>query len=331
MKALVLKKPDKIEKNPIALEEIPIPEIADNEILIRVSACGVCHTDLHVIEGELKGGKMPVIPGHQITGRIVKMGRSVTGFKEGERVGIPWLYSTCGKCRFCMSGRENLCPEAIFTGYSVDGGYGEYVKIHQDFAHPLPESISDENVAPLLCGGVIGYRAFCLTGAKEGDVLGLFGFGASAHIVIQIARFFKERVFVFTRSEKHRKIAEDLGAEWTGSVDDEPPELLNSGINFTPAGELIPKALKKFDRGGVLVLAGIHMTPVPEMDYNLLYYERCIKSAANSTRRDVSEFLALAAKIPVKTEIEIFPLQEANRALQLLKGGKLNMAGVLKI
>ncbi len=331
MKALVLKKPERIEKNPLTLEDVPIPEIGANEILIKVSACGICHTDLHIIEGELTGGKLPVIPGHQITGKVVKVGKAVTGFREGDRVGIPWLYSTCGKCRFCRSEKENLCPEAGFTGYSVDGGYGEYVKISQDFAYPLPESIPDENVAPLLCGGVIGYRAFSLTGPREGDVLGLFGFGASAHIVIQVARFFKERVFVFTRSKKHQKIAEDLGAEWTGTADDKPPESLNAGIIFAPAGELIPKALERLDRGGVLVLAGIHMSPVPEMDYNLLYYERCIKSAANSTRRDVSEFLSLAGRIPVKTEIEVFPLEEANRALQLLKGGRLNMAGVLKI
>lgn len=331
MKALILEKPGVINSNPLKPAEVLVPDLADNEILIKVSACGICHTDLHVIEGELRGGKLPVIPGHQIAGRVVKIAKGVTRFKEGDRAGIPWLYSTCGKCRFCISGRENLCLDAKFTGYSVDGGYAEYVKIHQDFAYTLPDSISDENIAPLLCAGVIGYRAFRLAETKEDGILGLFGFGASAHIVIQIAKFFKQRVFVFSRSQKHRELAENLGADWTGTAEEDLPELLNGAIIFAPAGEIVPKALKKLDRGGTLVLAGIHMSPIPDMDYNLLYFERALKSAANSTRKDVTEFLELASEISVKTEIEVFPLKEANSALRLLKSGKINMAGVLKI
>lgn len=331
MKAIILEEHGSINDNPLKVAEMPVPELSENEILIKVSVCGICHTDLHVVEGDLKGGRMPVIPGHQIAGRVMKTGKGVSAFKVGDRAGIPWLNSACGRCRFCRSERENLCPEAKFTGYSVDGGYAEYVKVHQDFAYHLPESISDEHVAPLLCAGVIGYRAFRLSEVKKGDVLGLFGFGASAHIVLQVAKFSGQKVFVFSRSEDHRKLAEKLGADWTGQADSEPPELLNSAIIFAPRGDLVPKALKKLDRGGTLVLAGIHMSGIPEMEYNLLYHERCIKSVANSTRKDVIEFLDLAAKIPVKTEIEVFLLEEANRALQLLKNGKINGAGVLKI
>jgi propanol-preferring alcohol dehydrogenase len=331
MRALILERHESISNNPLRTSEVPVPELKDDEILLRVSFCGICHTDLHVIEGELKEGKMPVIPGHQIVGRVVEIGRNVQRFRKGDRAGIPWLYFTCGKCRFCKGGQENLCPEAEFTGYTVDGGYAEYVKVPQNFAYSLPESISDEHVAPLLCAGVIGYRAYRLTGAKEGDVLGLFGFGASAHIVIQIAKYLKQRVFVFSRSKDHRRLAERLGADWTGGAEDKPPELLNSAIIFAPSGKLVYDALVKLDRGGTLVLAGIHMSPIPELNYNLLYYERCIKSAANSTRGDVNDLLGIAEKIPVKTEVNIFNLTEANRALKMLKEGKISGAGVLKI
>lgn len=331
MKAMVLENTGSIDKNPLKMRDIPDPILEDGEILLKVNACGICHTDLHIIEGELPQKKLPVVPGHQIVGRVVKLAKGVTRFRYNDRLGIPWLNSTCGRCRFCTSERENLCLEAKFTGYNVDGGYAEYVKIHQSFAYPIPESISDESVAPLMCAGVIGYRAFRLTETKEGDILGLVGFGASAHIVIQIAKFFKQKVFVFSRQERHRELAETMGADWTGRADEEPPELLNGAIIFAPAGALVPMVLKRLDRGGTLVLAGIYMSPIPEIDYNLMYFERTIKSAANSTRKDVTEFLELASKIPVKTEIEVFPLDEANKSLQLLKNGRINGAGVLKI
>lgn len=331
MRTLILEKHDVIENNPLKLKEISEPKISDEEVLIRVSACGICHTDLHVVEGELKGGKMPVVPGHQIIGSVVRAGKMVKKFEIGERVGIPWLNSTCGECKFCRSGRENLCAKAQFTGYNVDGGFAEYVKINEDFAYSIPSVFSDEHAAPLLCAGVIGYRSFRLTESKEGDILGLFGFGASAHIVLQIARHEDIRVFVFSRNENHRGLARKLGAEWTGTINDKTPELLDSAIIFAPAGELVPVALARLDRGGRLVLAGIYLSQIPGIEYSLLYHERCVVSTTNSTRQDIIEFLKVAGEIQVKTEIEVFSIEEANKALQMLKKGKINGAGVLRI
>jgi len=331
MKALLLKKSKPISEKPLQLVEIPEPVIGNDEILVRVSVCGACHTDLHIIEGELLLPKLPIVPGHQIVGRVEEVGAGVSGFKKGDRVGVPWLNSTCGKCKFCTSNRENLCGDAKFTGYSVDGGFAEFVKVKGCFAYHLPEGIPDENVAPLLCAGVIGYRSYKLCGLRRGEILALYGFGASAHIVIQVARFQGQRIFVFSRSSQHRELAIKLGAEWAGSIDQSPPEKTDAGIIFAPAGNIVPVAMKNLDRGGRLVCAGIHMSPIPGMEYGLLYYERVLMSAANSTREDVREFLKLAVEAKVQTVVRVQPLVEANQLLRDLKNGLINGAGVLKL
>lgn len=331
MKALRLRTPGKIESSPLHAEEIPVPQAGDHDILIRVLACGVCHTDLHIVEGELPPKKSPLTPGHQVVGIVEGLGKNVESHRTGGRVGVPWLYSTCGQCEFCVKGEENLCDRATFTGYDIDGGFAEYVVAPSDFAYPLPDNFSDESAAPLLCAGIIGYRALRLSGIQPGGGLGLFGFGASAHIAIQVARHWGCNVYVFSRGDHHRKLAEQLGAVWTGTADQAPPKPLDSAISFAPAGELVPKALRVLRKGGTLALAGVYMSPIPMLEYSLLYHERILRSVANSTRKDVIDFLKLAAEIPVKTEVEVFPLSEANRALQMLKAGKIRGAGVLAI
>ncbi|HVP36650.1 MAG TPA: zinc-dependent alcohol dehydrogenase family protein [Terriglobales bacterium] len=332
MQAMVLRKPGKIEEIPLSSENVPIPQVGPKEILVRVHACGICHTDLHTVEGELPLPKLPIIPGHQVVGIVEKKGAAVRRFKLGDRVGIAWLNSTDGKCEFCRSGRENLCENARFTGYHTNGGYAEYTAISEDFAYTVTKTFSPEEAAPLLCAGIIGYRSLRLSEIKPGQRLGLYGFGASAHIVIQIARFWKCEVYVFTRSTEHQKLALDLGAVWAGKAEQIPEKRLHSSIIFAPAGELIPYALKTLIRGGTLALAGIYMTPIPQLDYiEHLYYEKTLRSVSNSTRKDGEELLKLAAEIPIHTEVTLFPLKEANRALQLLKQGKINGAGVLKL
>jgi propanol-preferring alcohol dehydrogenase len=332
MQAMVLKKPGKIEENPLQFQEIPNPEIGLKDILVRVQACGICHTDLHTVESELPLPKSPLIPGHQIIGTVERKGTEVSCFNLGDRAGIAWLNSTCGRCEFCRSGRENLCEQAKFTGYHSNGGYAEYTTISEDFAFAVPETFSPTEAAPLLCAGIIGYRALRLSEIKPGQRLGLYGFGASAHIVIQIALFWKCEVFVFTRSPEHQKLALDLGAVWAGKAEQIPEKKLHSSIIFAPAGELVPYALKALNRGGTLALAGIYMTPIPQLDYmQHLYFEKTLRSVANSTRKDGEELLKLASEIPIRTQVTIFPLSEANRALQLLKQGKINGAGVLQI
>ncbi|HLC29871.1 MAG TPA: zinc-dependent alcohol dehydrogenase family protein [Dehalococcoidia bacterium] len=331
MRALTLTRPAPITAAPLALVDIPRPEPGPGELLLKVSACGLCHADLHIIDGELPPHKLPLVPGHQVVGRVELVGPGVSRFQPGERVGVPWLYSTCGECKFCQGGRENLCPRARFTGYDVDGGYAQYTVVHQDFALPIPEAFADERAAPLLCAGIIGYRALRLAGAQPGERLGLHGFGASAHITLQVAVHLGAQAYVFSRSQEHRRLAEDLGAAWTGDAQAPPGEKLDAAIIFAPAGELAPVALDALDRGGRLVLAGIYMTPIPELAYERLYHERSIRSVANATRQDGAEFLKLAAEAPVRTEVQTFPLREANRALQLLKEGKVQGAGVLVI
>lgn len=331
MHALVLHRPAPIESSPLALSDLPVPEPGPGQVRIRVRACGLCHTDLHIIEGELSLPKLPLVPGHQIVGIVDAIGRGVTSHRVGQRVGVPWLHSTCGRCMYCTSGRENLCDSARFTGYHVDGGYAEYVLAEERTAYPLPEGPSDVEVAPLLCAGVIGYRALRLSEAKRGGTLGLYGFGASAHIVIQIARHMECRIFVFSRSEEHRQLALKLGAEWVGRAEDVCPTPLDSAIIFAPVGALVPLALRALAKGGTLALAGIHMSAVPQMDYSLLYGERTIRSVANSTRRDVAELLRLAADIPIRTETQAFQLEEANQALALLKAGRIRGAAVLRV
>ncbi len=313
------------------MQEIPIPQAGESEILVRIKSCGICHTDLHVIEGELPVKKMPLTPGHQIVGVVEHVGNRVTKRSVGDRVGVAWLYSTCAGCQFCKRGEENLCDNAKFTGYHVDGGYAEYIAASSEFAYPVPPMFSDEQAAPLLCAGIIGYRALRLSDLKRGERLGLFGFGASAHIVAQVARYWGCEVFAFSRSERHRKHAESLGAVWTGLPDVTPPSLLDRAISFAPAGDLIPKALRVLRKGGTLALAGIHMSPISEFEYALIYDERTVRSVANSTRQDGIEFLKIAAEIPVNTEVEVFPLEEANKALQSLKASKIRGAAVLKV
>ena len=332
MKAQVLTQTGPVENRPLQLADLPVPEPKDGEILVRVTACGVCHTELDEIEGRLDA-KLPVIPGHEIVGRVAKLGKNTSRYKNGDRVGIAWINSACGRCEFCRSGRENLCPEFKSTGGDADGGYAEYTVVHEIFAYPIPLRYTDVQAAPLLCAGAIGYRDLQLAGIKPGQTLGLFGFGASAHIVLQMAKFTQNEVYVFTRGEEHRKLAADLGADWTGTARDEPPQKLDFAIDFTPVGETIPEALRVLKKGGRLVVAVIRKrTPVPPMDYaGLLWDEKEIKSVANITRRDAEEFLPLASRIPVVPEVQEFTLEEANEALLLLKQGKIRGAAVLKI
>ena len=330
MRAQLLTEPRSADSSPLAWTEVPRPEATPNQVRLRIRCCAICHTDLHVVEGDLALPKVPVIPGHQIVGVVDTIGASVTELKIGDRVGVPWLYSTDGTCQFCRSGNENLCEHARFTGYHVDGGYAEYCVVDEAFAYRLPEAFSDEHAAPLLCAGVIGFRAYRLSGIQPGQRLGLYGFGASAHLVLQMARFHGCDVYVFTRGKEHRKLAEELGAVWTGSAEDSPPQLLDASIIFAPAGSLVPQALRVLRKAGTLALAGITMSQIPALDYELLYHERIVRSVANSTRDDCREFLRQAAAIPVQPRIQLYPLSEANRALQDLKHSRLEAAGVLK-
>lgn len=330
MKAMVLPSPRPAEEAPLEMRDLPLPEPGAEEIRLRVRACGVCHTDLHTVEGDLPLPKLPVVPGHQVVGIVDAVGEEVRRFTVGQRVGVPWLYQTCGTCEFCRRGMENLCRQARFTGLHADGGYAEAMVVHQDFAYPIPEIFSDEHAAPLLCAGIIGYRALRLSGVRPGGRLGMWGFGASAHITLQIARHWGCEVYVFTRGERHRHLARELGAAWVGSTKDDPPAPVHGGIIFAPAGELVPEALRVLERGGTLALAGITMTPIPELDYDrLLYWERVVRSVANFTRQDATEFLRLAAEVPVQTTVQTFLLEAANEALLALKKGRINGAGVL--
>ena len=332
MKAMVLKEAQPVEESPLEMMEVPAPTPGPEEIRIRIRACGVCHTDLHEVEGDLPLPKLPLIPGHEIAGVVEGVGSEVVRFRVGDRVGVPWLYSTCGKCDFCRRGLENLCENARFTGYHVDGGYAQYVVVPEAFAYRLPQGFSDVEATPLLCGGVIGYRALKLSEVRPGERLGLYGFGSSAHMVIQIARHWGCEVYVFTRSEEHRQHALELGAAWVGGAKDTPPHKLDSSIIFAPAGWIVPEALRVLRKGGTLALAGIHMTPIPEMDYDtLLYHERTVRSVANSTRQDVVELLRLAETMRIRTDVQVFPLEEANHVLQLLKRAEIRGTAVLKI
>lgn len=330
MKAMVLFGPGPVEEAPLRMVDRPLPIPGPGEIRLRVRACGICHTDLHTVEGDLPLPKLPIIPGHQIVGVVDAVGEGATRFAPGQRVGVPWLYSTCGACEFCRSGRENLCRQARFTGLHADGGYAEAVVVPEAFAYPLPDGLSDAEAAPLLCAGIIGYRALRLSEARPGARLGMWGFGASAHLTLQVARYLGCEIFVFTRSEEHRRLARELGAAWTGSAQDDPPAPLHAGIVFAPAGWLVREALRVLERGGTLALAGVTMTPIPELDYDrYLYWERTVRSVANFTRQDAEEFLRLAAEIPVRPTVQTFPLEAANEALRALKEGRINGAGVL--
>jgi alcohol dehydrogenase, propanol-preferring len=331
MKACVLPKPAKIEMNPLVYGEVPAPQPAQGEVLVRIHYCGVCRTDLHVIEGELPPRKSPVIPGHQVVGEVEGLGESAHRFRIGARVGIAWLNHTDGVCEYCRSGAENLCDDPAFTGYTVDGGYAEHIVAPEDFVYPLPDAFPGEQAAPLLCAGIIGFRSLRLCGIKPGGRLGFYGFGAAAHVAIQVARHWNVEVYACTRDVRHQRLALELGAKWAGGTFAEPPVKLDAAIVFAPAGEIVPAALKALRKGGELVLGGIHMSPIPSFDYDLLYQERIIRSVANNTRRDGEDFLRVAAEIPIRSHVQLFSLREANRALNALKNDAIPGAAVLRI
>jgi len=314
---------------PLVADEIAVPRAAPGQLLVKVSACAVCRTDLHVVDGELPKPKLPLVPGHEIVGRVEEIGNGVENFAVGDRVGIPWLGSTCGECEYCTSDRENLCERARFTGYTIDGGYAQFTVADARFAFPIPNAFDDVAAAPLLCAGLIGYRSL----RKAGDAkrLGIYGFGAAAHIVAQVAAFEGREVFAFTRGgdNEAQKFARSLGASWTGGSDEPPPEKLDAAIIFAPIGSLVPTALQHVKRGGTVVCGGIHMSDIPSFPYRDLWHEHSITSVANLTRRDGAEFLALAAKIPIRTETHSFPLEKANEALEALRAGKFSGAAVL--
>lgn len=340
MKAMILKKVAPIEEEPLHLEELPAPQPGPKQIRVKISACGICHTELDEIEGRLRPS-LPIILGHEIVGRVESLGPEVTKFKLADRVGIAWINSACGKCHFCRRGNENLCPDFHGTGCNANGGYSEYTVVSEDFAYLIPDRFSDSEAAPLLCAGSIGYRALKLTGLRDGQILGLFGFGASAHIVIQIAKhkYTNCKVFVFTRPQQkeHQDLAKKLGADWVGATGDTPPEKLNCAIDFTPAWNPVVEAMKVLEKGGRLVINAIRKEErdketLLKLDYPAhLWLEKEIKSVANITRADADEFLPLAAEIPIVPEVQEFKLEQANKALTLLKQGKIQGAGVLKI
>ena len=331
MKACLLYSPARVETNPLEFTDAPDPVPQNDEVLVRVAACGVCRTDLHVVEGELPPRKSPLIPGHQIVGRVEKLGAQVSRLSVGDRVGIPWLHHTDGVCEYCRTGKENLCDNPTFTGYLVDGGYAEYTLAPEKFVYSIPEALTDEHAAPLLCAGIIGFRSLRLSGIGAGGRLGLYGFGAAAHLAIQVARYWKVSVYAMTRDARHQKLALEMGAVWAGGTVEEPPVKLDAAIVFAPAGEIVPAALKALKKGGTVALGGIHMSPIPTLDYNLLYQERVLRSVANNTRQDGEDFLRLAAEIPIHTETEVFPLRDANHALNLLKNDAIRGAAVLKV
>jgi propanol-preferring alcohol dehydrogenase len=329
VKACLLHNPAPVETNPLDFTEVRRPEPGPGEVLVRVRACGVCRTDLHVVEGELPVRKTPVIPGHQVVGEVEASGPDARRFAAGARVGVAWLNRTCGECDFCRAGKENLCEGAQFTGWTVDGGYADYLVAPEAFVYPIPDGFGDLDAAPLLCAGIIGYRALRLSGIGAGGRLGLYGFGAAAHVAIQVARHWGAEVYAVTRDAHHRQLALEMGACWAGSAAEAPPALLDASIIFAPAGELVPAALRVLKKGGTLALGGIHMSRIPPLDYDLLYHERVVRSVANNTRRDGEEFLRIAAEIPIRTRTQVFPLEDANQALNALKHDRINGAAVL--
>lgn len=327
MRAMILDAPGK----PLRLGKLPIPQPESQQVLIRVHACGICRTDLHIVDGELTQPKLPLIPGHQIVGTVEAVGDCVQQFSVGDRVGVPWLGHTCNHCRYCLSGRENLCDNAQFTGYQINGGYAEYTIADAHFCFLIPDEYPDLQAAPLLCAGLIGYRAYRMTG--DAERLGFYGFGAAAHILIQLARHQGRQVYAFTRAGDvtAQQFARDLGALWAGGAEELPPEPLDAAIIFAPIGALVPAALRAVAKGGVVICAGIHMSDIPTFPYNILWEERVVRSVANLTRQDGEEFLALAPQVPIQTKVNIFPLTQANTALSALRSGKINGAGVLII
>ena len=332
MRAFVVETPAAIETNPLRLIERERPRPAPNEILVRVRACGVCRTDLHVAEGDLPPKHRRIIPGHEVVGVVEESGATCTRFQAGARVGIAWLRETCGRCKYCVREAENLCPNARFTGWDHDGGYAEFAAVREDFAYPLPAGLADESIAPLLCAGIIGYRAIKRAGVKPGATVGLYGFGGSAHLALQVLKHWQCRVFVMSRGGIHQELARELGAEWIGNADEPPPAPLDAAILFAPAGNLVVPAMEALDRGGILAVAGIYLTPIPTLDYQRhLFYEKELRSVTANTRHDGLEFLRIAGEIPVRTHTVPMGLEDANRALNLLKHDELKGAAVLRI
>jgi propanol-preferring alcohol dehydrogenase len=327
---MLLARPAPVADRPLRMEDVPDPTPGPGEILVAVRACGICRTDLHVVEGELPMLRRPVVPGHQVVGRVTARGPDAGRFREGDRVGIAWLRRTCGRCLYCATDRENLCERAQFTGWHADGGYADYAVVDEDYAYAIPSVFDDVQAAPLLCAGIIGYRALKLAAVRPGGRLGMYGFGSSAHVTIQLARGRNMEVYVCTREPSHRVLAMELGAAWVGGLHDPMPHRAEGTIIFAPAGELVPVALRNLARGGILALAGIYMTAIPGLDYEAdLFYERSIRSVTANTRADGVEFLAEAARIPVRLATTEFPLEVANQALELLKSGTLAGSGVL--
>ncbi|VVC75238.1 putative alcohol dehydrogenase AdhA [Aquicella siphonis] len=327
MRAMLLEK----QNQPLLLADVAVPEPAADQILIKVRACGLCRTDLHILDGELDKPVLPLIPGHQVVGIVEKTGKNVRGFSGGQRVGVPWLGSSCGHCRYCLAEKENLCDEARFTGYQVNGGLAEYCVADTRFCFSIPDEYPDDQAAPLLCAGLIGYRALRKTGNARR--LGVYGFGAAAHLLLQVARHQGREVYAFTREgdREAQQFALTLGAVWAGASSESPPELLDAAIIFAPAGELVPVALRALIKGGVVVCGGIHMSDIPSFPYEILWGERAVCSVANLTRQDGEEFLALAPKIPIHTEIHIYPLEQTNEALADLRSGRFTGAYVIKL
>ncbi|MAS33432.1 MAG: alcohol dehydrogenase [Anaerolineaceae bacterium] len=331
MKAQILRQPASIEANPLHLQDVPQPVLRPGHILIQVSVCGVCHTDLHLVEGELPNPKLPIIPGHEVVGQVVENGDHTSRFQVGDRVGVPWLHESCQGCAYCEMGRENLCDDADFTGYTVNGGYAEYITVPEAYAVPIPDHFADEEAAPLLCAGIVGYRSLRLSDLQPGERLGIYGFGASGHICLQVAQHWGCEVYVFIRGEAHKRHAHYLGAAWVGEAQDEPPQPLDRSIIFAPAGWIVPLALGHLRKAGTLCINAIHMSDIPQMPYHLLWNERTIRTVANATRRDAEAFMPLAAEIPVHTDTEVFDLDAANHVLQKMKRSDINGAAVLKI
>lgn len=331
MRSMRLFTPAPAENSPLELSAQTMPRPASGQALLRVLTCGVCRTDLHLVEGEIHPPSLPVTPGHQVVAEIDALGDGVNHVRIGQRVGVPWLHWACGECEFCLRGQQNLCTRARFTGFHVDGGFADFMLAEADFLLPLPGEISDAQAAPLLCAGIIGYRSLHLADVQPGERLGLFGFGASAHLAIQVARYWGCEVYAFTRSPLHRRHAEQLGAAWVGSADDRPPKLLDRAITFAPAGWLVPRALDKLRPGGTLAINAVHLSPIPEMPYELIYGERTLRSVTNATYQDGLDFLKLAAEIPLSSTVTTVPLEEANEALVDLKNSRLEGEAVLEI
>ncbi len=332
MKAMAIFHPGPIESAPLREIEAAVPEPGPGEILVGIRTCGVCRTDLHVSEGDLPPKHPRIIPGHEIVGTVEKRGVGASRFAQGARVGVAWLRETCGACVYCRRGRENLCPNARFTGWDHDGGYAEYAVVREDFAYALPDTIGDEEAAPLMCAGIIGFRAIKRADIRPGAIVGLYGFGGSAHIALQVLKHWQCRVFVMSRGGVHRDLAAHLGADWIGEADERPPSPLDAAILFAPAGNLVLPAMEALDRGGILAIAGIYLSPVPELDYEKhLFYEREIRSVTANTRPDAEEFLKVAGQVPVRTHTIPFGLPEANVALQMLKHDEIKGAAVLRV